>query len=246
MIDAVIIGGSGVGKHLLTLGGSPLAVSTAFGTVRGQVLLVDGWKIMLLPRHGRGHKQPPHLVNYRAQARAAQELGAKLCLSTAAVGALTTDIAIRDTVICDGMIDASRQRPLTQFDTGVKHTPISQPFANSVRAALIESSPVSRTRGVYLGVDGPRFETPDEILMFRAWGADLVGMTASSEAVAMAESRVPYGLLAIVTNYGCGLSDIPPSDEEVQEIMRDESPQIAQILIQSATGWLTKHVSPNP
>ena len=245
MIEAVIIGGSGVGKHLESLGGESLAITTSFGLVRGKVLSVDGRKIMLLPRHGRGHKQPPHLVNCRGQARAAAELGAKVCISTAAVGALTADFKIRDTVICHGMIDACRQRPLTQFDRGVIHTPMPQPFAQSVRQALVANSPTSRTEGVYLGVDGPRFETPDEITMYRSWGGDLVGMTASSEAVAMAECGIPYGLLAIVTNYGCGLSETPPSDEEVQEIMRDESPQIAQILIKSAVSWLSDHVATN-
>ena len=245
VVDAVLIGGSGVGEHLRSLGGHPLGITTAFGTIRGQVLETDGRKILMLPRHGRGHKNPPHLVNYRGQARAAAELGAQLCISTAAVGALTTEIPIRQTVICDGMIDACRQRPLTQFDAGVRHTPISDPFATSVREALLKASPTSRNGGVYLGVDGPRFETPDEIQMYRRWGGDLVGMTASSESIAMAESGIPYGLLAIVTNYGCGLSDIPPSDDEVQEIMRDESPLISEILIKSAVDWLAKNVSPN-
>ena len=245
MVDAVIIGGSGVGEHLRSLGGRPLAITTAFGTIRGQVLETSGRKILMLPRHGRGHKNPPHLVNYRGQARAAAELGASMCVSTAAVGSLTLEIPIRQTVICDGMIDACRQRPLTQFDAGVRHTPIPHPFAPSVRDALAAASPSSRDGGVYLGVDGPRFETPDEIQMYRAWGGDLVGMTASSEAVAMAEAGIPYGLLAIVTNYGCGLSETPPSDDEVQEIMRDESPQICEILIKSTVDWLAKNVSPN-
>ncbi len=244
-MDVVIIGGSGVGEHLRSLGGHPLAITTAFGTIRGQVLVTEGRKILMLPRHGRDHKNPPHLVNYRGQARAAAELGAQVCISTAAVGSLALEIPVRQTVICDGMIDACRQRPLTQFDSGVRHTPIPHPFAESVRESLLCASPASRNGGVYLGVDGPRFETPDEIQMYRRWGGDLVGMTASSEAIAMAESGIPYGLFAIVTNYGCGLSDIPPSDDEVQEIMRDESPQIGEILIKSALDWLAKNVSSN-
>jgi 5'-methylthioadenosine phosphorylase len=79
--------------------------------------------------------------------------------------------------------------------------------------------------------------------MYRQWGADVVGMTASSEAVAFAEIGIPYGLLCIVTNLGCGLSTIPPNDEEVQVMMKEKSPVIAEVLLCTTVNWLNQHVT---
>jgi 5'-methylthioadenosine phosphorylase len=245
MIDAAIIGGSGVGSYLATLGGRRIAVATRAGLVRGTIIENDGHRILLLPRHGPGHKVPPHAVNYMGMALAVRELGGKVCLATAAVGSLTTTIAVGSLVVADGMIDATG-RNLTMFEHGVKHTAVADPFVTSVRSAIqlaLDRDSSEYSSGTYLGANGPRFETPQEITMFRGWGADVVGMTASSEAIAFAEVGIPYGLLCIVTNLGCGLSEIPPNDEEVQVMMKERSPVIADILLAASVNWLNHNVT---
>lgn len=245
MIDAAIIGGSGVGSYLATLGGRRVAVSTRAGVIRGTIIEKEGHRVLLLPRHGPGHKVPPHAVNYVGMALAVRELGGKVVIATAAVGSLTTEIPVGSLVVANGMIDATG-RNLTLFEHGVQHTAIAEPFAssvsNSIRFAL-NSQSLSSLTGTYLGANGPRFETPQEITMYRQWGADVVGMTASSEAIAFAEVGIPYGLLCIVTNLGCGLSEIPPNDEEVQVMMKEKSPVIAEVLLSATSNWLNQHVT---
>jgi 5'-methylthioadenosine phosphorylase len=245
MIDAAIIGGSGVGSYLATLGGRRVAVSTRAGVIRGTIIEKEGHRVLLLPRHGPGHKVPPHAVNYAGMALAVRELGGEVVIATAAVGSLTTEIPVGSLVVADGMIDATG-RNLTLFEHGVQHTAIAEPFAssvsNSIRFAL-NSQSLSSLPGTYLGANGPRFETPQEITMYRQWGADVVGMTASSEAIAFAEVGIPYGLLCIVTNLGCGLSNIPPNDEEVQVMMKEKSPVIAEVLLSATGNWLNQHVT---
>ncbi|MER3496125.1 MAG: 5'-methylthioadenosine phosphorylase, partial [Armatimonadota bacterium] len=69
--------------------------------------------------------------------------------------------------------------------------------------------------GTYLNLNGPRYETPAEVRLFGQWGADVVGMTAGSEAILMKEAGVPYACVAVVTNLGTGLSSTPLSHKEV-------------------------------
>ncbi|HJP83411.1 MAG TPA: MTAP family purine nucleoside phosphorylase [Fimbriimonadaceae bacterium] len=205
--DAAIIGGTGVGSLLSELGGQPVHIPTQFGMVRGKKIQVGAKQVVLLSRHSAGHAVPPHRVNYLAIAAAVRAVGAKVCFASAAVGSLNPEVGVGSLMVCDDFLDLTG-RNLTAFDQMVIHTPFSQPFGTSARRALLDSA--SRVAvevidgGVYIGLNGPRFETPAEIRMLARVG-DVVGMTASSEAIAMKEQGVEYGLLAIVTNLGEGL-----------------------------------------
>jgi 5'-methylthioadenosine phosphorylase len=84
--------------------------------------------------------------------------------------------------------------------------------------------------GVYAGLNGPRYETPAEIQLYKKWGIDLVGMTGSSEAVVMREAGVEYSCLAIVTNLAAGLTENMLSHEEVVDEM-ERSGEIAVTMI---------------
>jgi 5'-methylthioadenosine phosphorylase len=94
------------------------------------------------------------------------------------------------------------------------HIDFSQPFDARLTKCLSESGDVV-AGGVYGGGDGPRYETPAEIRMLKTLGVDVVGMTASSEAIAMRENGISYACLAIVTNLAAGISANPLSHEEV-------------------------------
>ena len=55
--------------------------------------------------------------------------------------------------------------------------------------------------GCYVTTEGPRFETPAEIKMFKILGGDLVGMTSVPEVVLAREAGVCYATVAMVTNF---------------------------------------------
>ena len=213
--DIAIIGGSGVGDRLRALGGSPVHVVTEYGLVRGRVVGLGGGQVFLVSRHSEGHATPPHAVNYRAITEAVATLGARHCISTAAVGSLRAPWVPGTFIACSDFLDLTG-RNLTMHERAVVHTDFSDPFSPQIRQALIEASegPIER-EGVYLGLNGPRYETPQEIETLRGLGADVVGMTAATEAILMRERGVPYGCLAIVTNLASGLSATPLSHEEV-------------------------------
>ena len=60
-------------------------------------------------------------------------------------------------------------------------------------------------QGVYCGVNGPQFETPAEIRMFRTLGADAVGMSTVFEVIAAAHCGLPLVGIAMITNMAAGL-----------------------------------------
>ncbi len=224
-----LIGGTGIGERLVERGGVAVHVPTSEGLVRGRLLDYQGLKLLALSRHSSGHKVPPHRVGYAAMAHAAKALGAKACVATAAVGSLRREWGPGTLVAARDFLDLT-YRNVTLFDRQVVHTDFSDPFP--ARGALLTEDVVDD--GVYLGLNGPRYETPAEIETFRALGADLVGMTASTEAIAFREAGVPYGLLAIVTNLAAGLSDTPLDHEEVVVEMMRSGERAVEILLGAA------------
>jgi len=236
-VDVGIIGGTGIGERLLERGGTPLHVPTAAGILRGRVLDVDGTSVFLCSRHSSGHKVPPHRVNYAAMAYGMRELGVKACLATAAVGSLRREWGPGTFVACSDFFDLT-YRNLTLFDAKVIHRDFTDPFGVRARRALLEAGAAEgahvEREGLYLCGNGPRYETPKEIQLYRQLGADLVGMTAASEAILMREAEVDYGCLAIVTNLAAGISETPLDHQEVVDEMKRSGETAVRILLNAA------------
>lgn len=69
-------------------------------------------------------------------------------------------------------------------------------------AAEAAGAPVHRG-GTYLAMEGPQFSSRAESHMYRAWGCDVIGMTAMPEAKLAREAELPYALIGMVTDYDC-------------------------------------------
>ncbi len=233
--DFALIGGTGIGPLLEALPGVRTNVPTEAGMLRGRLVTVDGAKVFCVQRHSGGHKTPPHLVGYRAIALGLRHLGVRGCVSSAAVGCLRRAWPVGTLVACSDFLDFSGRRQ-TLFDREVRHTDFSDPFPlrGQIVAAARAASVDVVDGGVYLCCDGPRYETPAEIAMYGKLGADLVGMTASTEAVLMREAGVPYGCLAVVSNLAAGLSDGPLSHGEVTDVMKVRGGQVVQVMLAAA------------
>ncbi|HET6333420.1 MAG TPA: S-methyl-5'-thioadenosine phosphorylase [Polyangiales bacterium] len=206
-----IIGGSG----LYDLPGlteiEEIGLSTPFGApsdviVRGRL----GETVLLfLPRHGRGHRIPPHQINYRANVFALKVLGAQQVLSVSAVGSLKEEIQPGDMVVVDQFIDRTRTRPSTFFeDHGiVAHVSLADPtdaaLSSAVQTAVTEVGARVHMGGTYVCMEGPQFSSRAESNLYRGWGADVIGMTNLPEAKLMREAELPYASLAMATDYDC-------------------------------------------
>ncbi len=203
-------------------------VSTPFGSPSGPV--VGGWvgddRLLFVARHGQGHRFSPSEINYRANVYALKAAGATRVLSVSAVGSLREGLHPGDLVVVDQFIDKTWGRATTFFGNGVVgHVSFAEPtcpaFADAVttaaRAAGFGEAPLEArgaaapSRGVggkryhrggtYVCMEGPQFSTRAESSLHRSWGADVIGMTAATEAKLCREAEVCFAALALVTDY---------------------------------------------
>lgn len=235
-----LIGGTGVGQFPFDGGEAPepITISTPFGDAVARVGRLHGRRFVFLARHGTGHRIPPHRIGYRANLLALAALGVRAVLATTAVGSLRPDRAPGSLVLLDNFIDFTRdeRRGHTFFDEPgqVVHTDFTEPYSPQLRAAIQEAArelgqPLFPA-GTYLCADGPRYETPAEVRLFAAWGADVVGMTGVPEATLAREAGLHYAGVSLVTNLGAGLSPIPLTHTEVEAAMAEGTPRLRALL----------------
>jgi 5'-methylthioadenosine phosphorylase len=219
-----IIGGSGL--YALDELENPVwqAVESPWGAPSDAVLTghIGGVELAFLPRHGRGHRVPPHLLNARANIDVLKRLGCTDVLAISAVGSLRQDHAPGDFVAVDQLIDRTRGRPSTFFETGmVAHVPLADPVCprlTALAAAAARSAGATvHDAATCLVMEGPQFSTRAESRLYRSWGCDIIGMTACPEAKLAREAELPYALLAMVTDYDCWHDG---GDVDVAEIIR--------------------------
>jgi len=213
-------------------------VTTRYGIAEVNIGCINEKQIIFLPRHGINRSAPAHLVNHKANIAAMAEIGVRKILGVCAVGSLRTDIQPGSAAVISDFIDFTRRNPATIFDTleiENKHTDLSRPYCESISLALFQSASAAGfeviTPCIYISVDGPRYETPAEIKLFRSWGADIVGMTGAPEAIICKEMDICYGSIAIVTNYGAGITDDRLTHDEVIEVMNAAKDKISQTLL---------------
>jgi len=206
-----LIGGTGLGEALFgQSAGAQRWIDTPFGRPSGAVRIVEwsGQKIAILARHGEGHTFNPSQVPYRANLYALKSLGVTHILASGAVGSLREEIKPRELVIVDQVIDKTHRRAPTFFDESLAvHVELAEPFCPELRRVLLEVAPRAgctvHPRGTYVCMEGPAFSTRAESHLHRAWGADLIGMTAMPEARLAHEAEIAYALIALVTDYDC-------------------------------------------
>jgi 5'-methylthioadenosine phosphorylase len=205
-----IIGGTGLGEALGGLGqGEVRELETPFGRPSGPITLteVGGVPVALLSRHGEGHLLNPTQVPYRANIYALKALGVTHVLASGAVGSLREEVAPRNLVIPDQVIDRTFRRPSTFFDELAVHVEFAAPFCGAVRNALVKAGAGFPARihqgGTYVCMEGPQFSTRAESELHRSWGASLIGMTVMPEAKLAREAELCYALVALPTDYDC-------------------------------------------
>ena len=215
MISLAVIGGTGFGSAFANT--ALETVHTEYGPVTVSCSDYDEYRLYFLTRHLEGHKLPPHQINHRANIAALKQLGVQGIIGTAAVGSLNRTYRPGEYAILSDFIDLSKGSVITFHDDCVRHTDFSEPYDRRLRSSLLNTAPsyIKQTiheSAVYVSVSGPRYETPSEVRLFGSWGGDVVGMTNAPEAILCREASIPYAGLAIITNFGCGLSDIQEPD----------------------------------
>lgn len=203
-----IIGGSGLYAVEGLEGASQVRVETPWGAPSGPLTLgrIGGVPVAFLARHGAGHGLSPTAVNYRANIDALKRAGCTDVVSISAVGSLREDYAPGDFVIVDQYIDRTTLRERSFFGPGcVAHVSLAHPTCARLGDACAAAAGGLRLhRGAtYVAIEGPQFSTLAESRLYRAWGADVIGMTGMPEARLAREAELCYACVAMVTDYDC-------------------------------------------
>jgi 5'-methylthioinosine phosphorylase len=168
---------------------------------------IDDGEIVAIPRHGFDRSVPAHLVDHRANIRAACELGCNRVLALGSAGSLDEDLKV-GTLICPDDFYAPEIAPSFYRDPRGHSVPgFDSEWRRIVIGAwngLTESK--LEDGGIYAQTIGPRFETPAEV---RALGevADMVGMTIAAEAVLAGEAALAYAAVCTIDNLANGVLD---------------------------------------
>lgn len=224
--DIGIIGGSGLYDPGLLGETKEIKIHTPYGEPSDRILIgtYGGRVVAFLPRHGKGHRIPPHRINYRANIWALKSLGVRYIIAVSAVGSLREDYMPGDLVAPDQFIDMTRSRQYTFFDgPQVAHISMAEPFCEFLRSKIIDVGRDLGYRihgsGVYICIEGPRFSTKAESRVWReVFKADIIGMTLVPEINLACEAQICYSTLAMVTDYDVW-AEKPVTAEEVSRVM---------------------------
>ena len=223
-----LIGGSGLGDMFPAEAAvATHDLDTPFGKPSGPVTVVEwsGVEVCLQQRHGPGHVLNPSAVSYRANIYAMKALGVTHLLASGATGSLREHLRPGELVIADQVIDKTVKRANTFYEKAAVHVEFAEPFCPVMRQWLLAASDASDATvhdgGTYVCMEGPAFSTEAESEMHRAWGGDLIGMTAMPEAKLAREAELAYALIAMSTDYDCWRLHDPgtPKMELLQEII---------------------------
>ncbi len=205
-----VIGGSGVYDIDGLENKQAISLDTPWGKPSDDILLgtMDGVEVAFLPRHGRGHFLSPSDVPYLANIYALRQLGVQHVLTATAVGSLREHTPPGTFVFVDQYIDRTYRRRQTFFGDGVvAHVPMADPvcaaMVDVLEGASQELDLNHHRGGTYVCIEGPQFSTRAESEMFRAWGADIIGMTNITEAKLIREAGMSFASIAMVTDFDC-------------------------------------------
>ena len=163
-------------------------------------------------------------------------LGAATLATTNAAGAINESFRVGDFCIMTDQLNFTGRNPVT----GTEPDAMAPRFFSMLDAydpslcqlarQTAEALAIPVQEGVYLGLLGPSFETPAEIRMFRAWGADTVAMSVCEEVIAARHVGMRVLGISLVSNMACGVEGASPSDEEVHEVAQTREADFCRLL----------------
>jgi 5'-methylthioadenosine phosphorylase len=247
-----IIGGSGLYAIDALEDAQWLAIDTPWGAPSDELLMgrIEGVRFVFLPRHGRGHPLPPSALNARANVDALKRAGCTDLVAISAIGSLREALEPGRFVAVDQFIDRTFAREPSFFGPGfAAHVSMADPVcprlsALAADAAEAAGAPVARG-GCYVAIEGPAFSTRAESAMYRAWGGDVIGMTAMPEAKLAREAELPYALIGMVTDYDCWREGEAVDVAEIVARLHDNA-GLARRLVVELARRLPKERPPSP
>ncbi|GJM07690.1 MAG: purine nucleoside phosphorylase [marine bacterium B5-7] len=168
--------------------------------------------------------------------RTLRTLGCEQLLMTNAAGSLKTDMAPGALMLLTDHINYMGVHPMVgpNDDTlGSRFYSMTDAYDPAMRERFLNAAKeqsVALAQGIYIAVTGPSYETPAEIRAFHQWGASAVGMSTVPETLIARHCGLQVAAISQITNFGAGLSDTPPTHEEVLEVAKAAAGQLVTLI----------------
>ncbi len=227
-VTLALVGGTGLTE--LDENVKSISVDTPYGAPSAPIREVQSGpvRLLFLPRHGNPHRFPPHCVNYQANMWALREVGADHVLAVSAVGGVCEPYGPATLAVPDQLIDYTWGRNHTFCDSEhveLEHVDFTQPYEGPLRRTLLKAardSSIEVVDGGCIGVfQGPRLESSAEVEKARRDGCHMAGMTSLPEAGLARELGLDYAGLAVVSNWGAGVTGKPLSEDDIAETLKE-------------------------
>ena len=203
-----IFGGTGIYDSELLQDSKEITMETPYGKTSDTITIGEfkGKKIAFMPRHGKKHSIPPHMINYCANIWAFKELGITRIVSPSAVGSLKEEIKPGDFVLPTQFIDFTKSRKNSFSKEGrVIHISVADPFCPELQKIVSETANnqdiTLHEDCTYACIEGPRFSTKAESRFYKSTGSDIIGMTLVPECQLAREAQMCYVSISTVTDY---------------------------------------------
>ncbi len=173
---------------------------------------------------GRFHMYEGHSPQLAAfPVRVMYELGARMYFASNAAGGIRRDLAAGDLMIIEDHLNLTGVNPLTGHveEGGERFPDMSSPYDADLRALLKaagEKAGVTVKDGVYAWLPGPSFETKAEVRMLERLGADAVGMSTVPEVIVARAMGMRVAGMSCIANAASGVTDAPVLHTEVLEV----------------------------
>lgn len=170
-------------------------------------------------------------------------MGAEILFLTNASGGINKSFGAGDFMLITDHISTFAPNPLigpNVDELGTRFPDMSEVYDKSLQEIIKSTAhqyDIPLKEGVYIQFTGPSFESPAEIRMAAALGADAVGMSTVVEAIAANHMGMKICGISCVCNLAAGLSENPLTHDEVQEAANKAAPLFKKLLTESVKGF---------
>lgn len=163
-------------------------------------------------------------------------MGAEVLFLTNASGGINANFHAGDFMLIRDQIASFVPSPLIGSnidELGVRFPDMSDIYDHRLRLTIRRTAArldIPLQEGVYIQLTGPNYESPAEVQMCKALGADAVGMSTACEAIAANHMGMHICGISCISNLACGISDQPLNHKEVQEVADRRAPVFEQLV----------------
>jgi len=167
--------------------------------------------------------------------RVMRELGIRTLFVSNAAGGMNPDFEIGDLMIITDHINFFPEHPLRgrNIPYGPRFPDMSEAYNKElIRKAdeITREKGIKVQHGIYIGTQGPTYETPAEYKMFRILGADAVGMSTVPEVIVANHCGIQVFGMSVITDLGVEGKIVEVTHEEVQKAADQAQPLMTTIM----------------